>query len=268
MAKRKIEPIIETWEQKRERELKEYIEDRTEFLPEPTYFYNVGDRVSIGALEDVYVVEKLLDGKIYEIKYSSTDTNYGNPIKHENQHRFVSWLDIRPYTEDKSKELIKNSDLDLQYSQRGMTDIFSKAYYFGIDFEPDYQRDYVWELEDKVALIDSIFNNIDIGKFVFIHKGYGGKYTYEILDGKQRIRAILDFYENRFKYKGKFFNDLSLREQDHLENYHISSSEVREITREQALRYFVKLNKHGKVMDKSQIEKVEKMIEKIDNKSE
>jgi hydrogenase maturation factor len=260
MAKKK-EIIIETWEQKREKELDKFIKDRTEFLPEPTYFYNIGDRVCIGALADVYVVDKILDGKVYEIDYVSTNTNYSNPIKHEHQRRFVSWLDIRPYTEDKSKELINNTDLRLDYSQRSMSDIISKAYYFGIDFEPEYQRDYVWELEDKVALIDSIFNNVDIGKFVFIHLGYSGKYSYEILDGKQRIRAILDFYENRFQYKGKYFNELSLREQDHLEDYPISFAEVRDITREQILRYFVKLNKHGKIMDKVQIEKVEKMIE-------
>jgi uncharacterized protein with ParB-like and HNH nuclease domain len=74
----------------------------------------------------------------------------------------------------------------------------------------------VWELEDKVALIDSIFNNVDIGKFAFIHLNYGEKYTYEILDGKQRMRAILDYYENRFQYKGKYFNELSCREQNHL----------------------------------------------------
>ena len=78
---------------------------------------------------------------------------------------------------------------------------------------PDYQRDYVWELSDKQLLIDSIFNNIDIGKFAFIHLDYKTwnktGYAYEILDGKQRLKTIIDFYENRFSYKGIYYNDLS-----------------------------------------------------------
>jgi len=264
MAKKKAIQVQETPEQRREKDKKSFLEDRTEFLPEPTYFYKIGDRVNIGALEDVFVIDILLDGKAYEIDYASTNNNYGNPIRNEHQRRFVSWLDIRPYYEGKRESLIKNSDINLSYMQMSIESILGKVYYFGTNFDPEYQRDYVWEQEDKIALIDSIFNNVDIGKFAFIHKDFGGKYLYEILDGKQRIRAILDYFENRFSYKGKYFNDLSYRDQNFFENYYILVAEVREMSREQILRYFVKLNKHGKVMDKVQIEKVEKMIEKIE----
>lgn len=77
-------------------------------------------------------------------------------------------------------------------------------------------------------------------------------------------RAILDFYENKFSYKGKFYNDLSLREQGHFENYPISIAEVRNVTEEQILRYFIMVNRCGKVMSKEQIDKVEKMIANIE----
>ena len=54
-----------------------------------------------------------------------------------------------------------------------------------------------------MLLLDSIFKNIDIGKFVLIHlsdsewveRGFG----YEILDGKQRLSALIEFYENKRK---------------------------------------------------------------------
>ena len=260
----KIKPKIQlTSEQIRENELQLFIKNKTELLPNPTYFYQVGERVTIGALKDVYVSEIFLDGKIYEIDYTSIDHNYGNPIRNEHQKMFVIWLDIRPFYKGEKISLIKNDDLHLSYSQRDIGDIFSKVYKFGVNFEPDYQRDYVWDLEDKIALIDSIFNSVDIGKFVYIHKGYNEKYVFEILDGKQRIRAILDYYENKFAFKGLYFNDLSYRDQNHFEMYSISVAEVRDISREQILRYFVKLNKHGKVMDKLQIEKVERMIDDI-----
>jgi hypothetical protein len=241
--------------------------NKSHLIPESTYQYALGDKVTIGNLENVYVCGIHENGKIYEINYSSTDNNYGNPITTHNHKVYVKWVDIRKCVEDKSS-LIKNIDLRLSYMQMSTQSIFSKAYYFGINFEPEYQREYVWELQDKINLIDSIFNNIDIGKFVFIHydteKWRKTGFGYEILDGKQRIRAILDYYEDRFKYNGKYFSDLSYRDQYHFEDYPISVAEMRNITHEQALRYFIKLNTCGKIMSEEQIDKVRKLLEQED----
>lgn len=253
-------------EENHKRELQDLIK-KLYLIPEPTYKYEIGDKVTIGNLENVYVCGIHENGKIYEINYSSTNTNYGNPITTHNHKMYVKWIDIRKHVEDKLS-LIKNNDLRLNYSQMTMHSIFSKAYYFGINFEPEYQRDYVWDLQDKNNLIDSIFNNVDIGKFAFIHydssKWLETGFGYEILDGKQRIRAILDYYEDRFKYCGKYFSDLNARDQDHFEGYPISVAEMRNITQEQILRYFIKLNTCGKVMSQEQIDKVKKMLEQGD----
>jgi len=267
MAKKKsIKLTIE--EQKDQRlqfELTE-IKERLYLIPMPTHLFNVGDRVIIGRLEDVYVEEVLEQGRVYKIDYTFTENNYGNPIKYEHNKRYVRWLDIRKYQENTKADLIKNTDLELYYSQRSMRDLITKSYFFGVDFSPEYQRDYVWELEDKISLIDSIFNNVDIGKFVFIKNDIMNNYMYEILDGKQRLRAILDFYEDRFQYEGKYFSDLSIREQDFIEDYSITIAEVDNISKKQILRFFIKLNRSGKVMSKEQLAKVEKMLEESEGK--
>jgi hypothetical protein len=230
-------------------------------IPKPTYIFNIGDKVSIGNLQDVTVEQVLENGKIYLIDYSFINNNYGNPIKHEHQKQYVEWFSIRKYQENKSTELIKNEDIKMNFMNQEIEGLFSKVYHFGVDFSPEYQRDFVWNLEDKITLIDSIFNNVEIGKFVFIHLGYSGDYLYEILDGKQRLRALLDFYEDRFQYKGKYFSNLSRKEQYFFKGYQISVAEMRgEITREQKLRYFLLLNRTGHVMAKEQLDKVEKML--------
>jgi hypothetical protein len=41
----------------------------------------------------------------------------------------------------------------------------------------------------------------------------------------------------------------------------VSIAEVQDCDRKQVLQYFIMLNKHGKIMDKQQIEKVEHMLE-------
>jgi hypothetical protein len=63
----------------------------------------------------------------------------------------------------------------------------------------------------------------------------------------------------------KYFSDLSNRDQDHFEEYPISVAEMRNITQEQVLRYFIKLNTCGKVMSQKQIDKVRKLLKQEDN---
>jgi len=234
-------------------------------IPEPTYRFSVGDRVTIGNLKDVYISAIHNDHKIYEIDYTSIDNNYGKPITNEHQWMYVKWVDIRAYLESESESLLKNTDIRLNYTQTTLSGLLNKAYSFGINFEPEYQREFVWNLEDKVSLIDSIFNNVDIGKFTFIYyeseQWQETGFSYEILDGKQRLRAILDYYEDRFKYKGKLFSELSHRDRWHFESYGVVNAEAHNITKEQILRYFIMLNTGGRIMAKEQIDKVRGMLE-------
>ena len=70
-----------------------------------------------------------------------------------------------------------------------------------INLSPRYQRTGdVWNLKDKQLLIDSIFNGIDLPKFYFhlFPKDDNRKYQYSVIDGKQRILAIFDFYCNKY----------------------------------------------------------------------
>ena len=237
--------------------------DKLAYLPFPTYFFEIGDEVQIGNLEDVFVVNIFEDGKLYEIDYTFIDNNYGNPIRNEHKRGYVTWLEIRPLS-SKDNGIIFNEDLQLHYSQRDIMGLLGNLYNFRGNLNPDYQRGYVWTLEDDEALIDSIFNNIDIGKFVWVKLPYSKDgFWSEILDGKQRMRAIASFYENRFSYNGLYFNDLSHHEKYHFKNYHISYAELNNISMEQKLRYFLTLNRTGKVMDNEHLSKVQQMLENL-----
>jgi len=75
-----------------------------------------------------------------------------------------------------------------------------------IDFDPPYQRyGNIWTLDKKQLLIDSILNEYDIPK-IYLH--YITEYNseinasgkpYAIIDGKQRLQAIIDFANGDFK---------------------------------------------------------------------
>lgn len=264
--KKKVEPTQEELlQQSLEREMRDLIK-KLHLIPTPTSTFKIGEKVSVGAYDETTIEDVLEDGKIYLIDYTHTKNNYGSPITYKNK-RYIKWLDARPVNLS-TESLVKNEDMRLSYSQTYLTSLFSKAYYFGVNFDPDYQRDYVWELEDKIELINSIFNNIDIGKFAFIQidderwRDSGYKYMHEILDGKQRMRAILDYYEDCFEYQGKTFSQLSYRDRNHFENFSVNIAEVRDVDRNQVLKYFLQLNTSGKVMSKTHLEKIREMLDK------
>lgn len=83
-----------------------------------------------------------------------------------------------------------------------------------------YQRELVWDLNDKQLLIDSIYNNIDIGKFVIrkysfsyikseLEKGNTEVAFYDVIDGKQRLNALIEFGNGKFKDSaGHYYNEL------------------------------------------------------------
>jgi len=120
-----------------------------------------------------------------------------------------------------------------------------------INTKPQYQRTEVWSESKKQRLIDSILRNYDIPKF-YIARSTGG-FEYEVVDGQQRITAILDFMDGKFplpddteidRWKhtdltGAYFDDLPLEIQSHINEFNLnfvllnkaSDEEVRDLFR-------------------------------------
>ena len=242
------------------------IEEEKIHFNEPTYEFKIGDRGVYGALKESIVDYISDDKKVYGLKCIATDNNYGNPYDYET-YRVCGWHEIRPITHG-TTNFGSNQDVRINFINSEIESLIHKYYSFGVNMNPDYQRDYVWGLSDKQLLIDSIFNNIDIGKFAFIHLDYKkwdeAGYGYEILDGKQRLNAIIEFYENRFPYKGVYYNDLSGRDKRIFKNHSIVQGEVSETERKDVLKYFLMLNRTGRVMDQEHLDKVEKMYQELD----
>ncbi len=74
------------------------------------------------------------------------------------------------------------------------------------DLKPDFQRDIVWNNEKQQKLIDSIMRGWHIPPIHLVE--IEGKGYYEVLDGKQRLFSIYNFYNDEFPFKGSFLPDL------------------------------------------------------------
>lgn len=239
-------------------------------IPEPTYVFKFGDRVQYGRWEYAEVLEVLEGGKLYKIFQKTPNIRYGKYEGDKKEIRYHTWIELLPYCDNTDVEkFTQDEDVQFSFSQRQISSLLHTSYStFGIDLEADYQRGNVWSEEQKVALIDLIFRNIDIGKFTLIRRSFKTKqdFLYEILDGKQRLTAIREFFEGRFKYKGKTFQELHPFDQNHFEDYDISYASTEPLTDEQKYRYFLKLNVSGVPMDENHLKKVEKMLKKEEKK--
>lgn len=95
----------------------------------------------------------------------------------------------------------------LDFRQGSISTLLNLYYFQGVNMNPIYQRGLVWNEQDKESLIESIFLGANIGLFIF--RDSNGKLDEpwnEIVDGKQRLSTIVDFFENRFRYRGYLYD--------------------------------------------------------------
>ncbi len=217
----------------------------------PTRTFEIGEKVYRGNLERSVVTNIFEDGLVLTI---SDDGKRELPC---------FWFDV--FKEQYNTEtLFSEEKYFLRYSNSTISSLLYKQHSFGLNMNPSYQRDYVWSQEDKVALIDSIFNRCDIGRFVFVRLEEG-IYNYEILDGKQRLSAIIEFVEDRFQYKGRFFSELSKTDQYMFGSSGVMYADIedRGLTEKAKMEIFVRINSFGKVMDKDHLDKVRTILCKL-----
>lgn len=226
--------------------------------------YKVGQRVRWGAHKETYVREVFADGKYYLIESIGIVRERNGAAR--NEFRVLRWYDIFPYDNNKHTDFTKKEKYFIRMLNSPISSIISMVHsnHAGVDMDVEYQREHVWKLSDKLSLIESIFNNIDIGKFVFIQRNEksDGKY-YEILDGKQRLTAITEFYEDRFKYKGYYFSELSFPDQHKFTDHGISYGYLVNPNNEAIFESFIKLNTCGKPMDIKHINHVKFLLKEF-----
>ena len=86
-----------------------------------------------------------------------------------------------------------------------------------LELDPTYQRKSVWTNSDRKYFLDTIFRDYP-SPAIFIHKEIddGGKTTYNIVDGKQRLETIFQFSNDEItigkNYGDRNYNDKKFSE--------------------------------------------------------
>lgn len=132
------------------------------------------------------------------------------------------------------------------------------------DWIPDFQRERVWNLQQKQALIVSMLNGLSIGSF-YVNKCWTpDKTTREqidrvLYDGQQRYAAITEFLNGEFPIivdnKKYFISDLSRKEWRNIINYNVSVCETSFDNLNDLIDFYVLLNKSGVAHSQSDFNK-------------
>lgn len=85
-----------------------------------------------------------------------------------------------------------------------------------LELKPDFQRNEVWSRAAQIMLIDTIIKGIPIPKIYIKSVMHNGNTYRVVIDGQQRLTAILKFVKNKLRlskpysgeYEGSLFSDL------------------------------------------------------------
>jgi len=256
-------------------------------IPTPTRTFELEEEVRLGNLDDVIIKEILFDGKAYRTEFTrSTRPGSGRSFEYTRETSISWWFEIRKIDfSNKDADDLFVEYLPGQISTSDISSFIGMMAHSGMVCDPRYQRGYVWSLSDQEALIDSIFNRISLGSFVFSRNaGYHHNgsdetvkyitldgdeveikrcddYTVAIVDGQQRMTTIWRFMTNQFTYKGRYWKDLSFHDQNNFKSTLVSYRifEERDVPYEDVLRMFLLVNK-GVPQDASHLAAVEKKL--------
>ena len=208
------------------------------FFNKPSRKFTEGDLISFGRFKGI-IKEVLHEGYIVLIEDK------------EGEQRYLPWFEVYPHKETLVSSFVEEKD-KLNFSHMRLESLVHSYYFFGINMNPEYQRDLVWSLKDKEALIDSIARRIDIGRFVLRRLPFRENVPgYEIVDGKQRLSTLIEFLEDRFAYNGVFYSDLSSQQKRRFLDLGILVAEIEESVEEkEVIDLFKRINLSGVKIDK------------------
>lgn len=233
-------------------------------------FFNTSKVVSLGENESIFIKHhnSLIEVKKGDYRKNTNDIGYNPfPDKRWDENvimiRFNLESIIHSFYDLKTKELRKESVLGtLVYELEWEPFLINEN-----GEEIVYQRDFCWDLKDKQLLIDSIYNGIDIGKILIRKRSWewvesrvkqNKKASFkEIVDGKQRLKTIIEFINNEFPdLNGFYWDDLSKVAQGKFLSFSsVSYGEIGEKSEDRDVkRIFLNINFSGVQMSQEHID--------------
>lgn len=134
-----------------------------------------------------------------------------------------------------------------------------------LELKPDFQRNEVWSRAAQIMLIDTIIKGIPIPK-IYIKSIMNNGNTYRVvIDGQQRLTAILKFVKNKLRlskpysgdYEGCLFSDLPDEVQNEILRYKIDINEIFNPSEEEIRDLYSRVNKYTVQLNKQELRRAD-----------
>lgn len=160
---------------------------------------------------------------------------------------------------------IKNSHYHVDIPWGGLQDHLDRYLkYYNLELDPDFQRGHVWSENQQIAYVEYILREGMSGREIYFNcPNFMGNSDdvgpMQLVDGKQRITAVLRFLNNEIKAFDYYFNEF----EDRLPlmcgfSVHINNLK----SKKDVLQWYIDLNS-GIAHTEEEIKKVKNMMERI-----
>jgi len=143
-------------------------------------------------------------------------------------------------------------------------DFYSWSETGGLDLSPKFQRRGVWKNPARSYLIDTLLNGMPVPP-IYLRVSQNRERTRtvrEVIDGQQRLRAVLDFVQDKYALSksvrrddlgGKRFSQLSPELQNQINGFSFNCEVFQSISDEDVLAIFSRLNTYSVSLNKQEL---------------
>jgi hypothetical protein len=132
-----------------------------------------------------------------------------------------------------------------------------------LEITPKFQRRPVWQTPQRSYFIDTLIRGLPVPP-IFLRETQSEDFTHfvrQVIDGQQRLRAVLDFIDDRYSiskavsapWAGRRFSDLSHAAQNRITNYHFSCEVFSDIPDEAVLNIFARMNTYSVQLNRQEL---------------
>ena len=137
---------------------------------------------------------------------------------------------------------------------------------YGLDTNPDFQRGHVWTEDQQSKYIEFIIKGGNSGKeLYFNHEGWMGDFKgdFVLVDGKQRLSAVLKFVGNSLRvFNGNLLSDFPEKDQRFILRRNGFKININNLSsKKDVLGWYLNFNTGGTPHSEIEISRVRKLFE-------
>lgn len=133
----------------------------------------------------------------------------------------------------------------------------------GLDLDPEFQRGHVWTKAQQIAFVEFVLKGgVGSLEIKFNHPNWQGNYKGQmvLVDGKQRLTAVLKFMNNQIKAFGTYYKDFTGYLPSHAQLLFLVNDLK---TEAEVLQWYLEINAGGTPHTEDELNKVRKMLKKV-----